>query len=237
MPNDVQLNIREIHANGQRLGNNPRAFSAIGDSSIAGGQFLERFGKGNYTLGDFAFLQPTLNVFTDSLKRTSASVRIGLHSWTVLNPMWADKKMCEPNESSVVCEFRLNKPSYVFIHLGANDDANALFEKSMRSVLSFTVESGVVPIVITKSNHPSLRTARNNASLRKLAREFKVPLLDFEILAAKLPRRGVGSDGVHMTGYWKVDYTLPSVFRSGHAMHNLSALIALDAIHRTTSSQ
>jgi hypothetical protein len=29
-----------------------------------------------------------------------------------------------------------------------------------------------------------------------------------------------------------VDYTLPSVFRSGHAVHNLAALIGLDEVWR-----
>jgi hypothetical protein len=231
-PSDVQTNTRAIFAKGQSLGNNPTAFSAIGDSTIAGGQFLERFSKGDYNLGPYDFLQPTLDVFTSSLKRTSTTVRVGLHSWTALNPTWANKDVCKPNETPVACEFRINKPSYVFIRLGANDDANALFEKSMRNVLSYTVESGVVPILITKSNDPSLRTARNNASLRKLADEFKIPLVDFELVAARLPGRGVGSDGVHMTGYWKVDYTLPSVFNSGHAMHNLAVLVGLTKIYQ-----
>src|SRR5262245_49230221 len=43
---EVRAHIREIYAYGQTLGNNPQHFSAVGDSSIAGGQFLERFAKG-----------------------------------------------------------------------------------------------------------------------------------------------------------------------------------------------
>ena len=228
----VQLNIHDIYSRGQKLGNNPAAFSAIGDSSIAGGQFLERFGKADYKLGDYNFLQPTMDVFTDSFKRTSTAVRVGLHSWSVMNAMWADKKQCNANETVIACEFRLQKPSFVFIHLGANDDASKLFDKSMRAIVQYAIDNGVVPILITKPALPDAKTFSNNDVLRKIAQDFNVPLLDYAKLAGSLPGDGVGEDGVHMTGYQKVDYTLPSVWKSGHALHNLSALIALDATYR-----
>jgi len=233
----VQLTVRDIYSHGQKLGNNPAAFTAIGDSSIAGGQFMERFGQGRFNLGDFAYLQPTMNVFTSSFKRTSTAVRIGLHSWSVMNPVWADKKLCNANETVIACEFRLQKPSFVFIHLGANDDAAKLFDKSMRTIVQYAIDAGVVPILITRPAQPGATTGNtgNNEVVRKIAQDLNVPLLDFALVAATLPSAGVGEDGVHMTGYQKVDYTLPSVWKSGHALHNLSALIALDATYHAAT--
>lgn len=236
MDDAVRANIRAIHARGAELGNDMRAFSAIGDSSIAGGQFLERFGKGPVVLGDFGYLEDVIAQFTPSFTRTSTSVRIGLHSWSVLNPAWADKRACEPNETVIACEFRLNKPGVVFIRLGANDSPTSLFDKSMRRIIEVSIEGGVIPILITKANAPpgaaNAITNGNNDILRQLAGEYKVPLIDFDQLAQTLPQRGLGADHVHMTGYAKNDFTLERTLRSGHAMHNLAALIGLDAVWR-----
>lgn len=232
----VKANIRAIYASGLKNGNDPRAFSTLGDSSVAGGLFLERFGENDTHLGDYTFLTPTLQAFDHSFKRTSASVRIGLHSWTALNPVWADKKRCEPNENGIDCEFRLNKPSIMFIHLGANDTANNVFDKNMRKIVEHVIEAGVVPVLITKADGPGSKTRANNNSMRTIAGAYHVPLIDFEKLASTLPNLGLGPDQVHMTNFNKVDYRQPALFRSGHAMHNLAALIALDAIWRTATT-
>ncbi len=228
----VKAHIRALYAAGVKNGNNPRAFSALGDSSIAGGLFLERFSAKDVKLGDFEYLQPALNAFADSLKRTSASVRIGLHSWTALNPVWANKKLCEPNENGVDCEFRLNKPSILFIHLGANDTANSVFDKNLRKIVEHVLAASVVPVLMTKAQPPDSQTRANNASVRAIAATYNVPLVDFEVLAQTLPGYGLGNDKVHMTNFSKPDYTRASLFRSGHAMHNLAALISLDTVWR-----
>jgi hypothetical protein len=237
MPDDVRSNVRAIYMRGLQLGNDARAFSAVGDSSIAGGQFLERFGKGPVNLGDYGYLQDVLAQFTPSFTRTSTSVRIGLHSWSVLNPAWADKRKCEPNETVIACEFRLHKPGIVFIRLGANDSPMSLFDRSMRRIVAFAIENGVIPILITKANSPNAITNENNGALRRIADDYKVPLIDFDRLAQTLPQRGLGKDNVHMTGYLWNDFTLASTLNSGHAMHNLAALIGLDAVWREARSQ
>lgn len=228
----VKANVRALYTAGVKQGNNPTAFSALGDSTIAGGLFLERFSDKNVKLGDFAYLQPALIAFHDSFTRTSASVRIGLHSWTALNPVWADKKRCEPDENGIDCEMRLNKPSILFIHLGTNDTANKVFDKHMRKIVEHVMAAGVVPVLITKAEPPDSDTRANNDSMRTIAKTYNVPLIDFDRLAATLPDYGLGDDKIHMTNFGKVDYTQPALFKNGHAMHNLIALIALDAIWR-----
>jgi hypothetical protein len=135
----------------------------------------------------------------------------------------------------IACEFRLHRPSFVLIHLGANDVAGKLFDKSMRKIISYSVESGVVPVLITKADRREGRSNLNNNLLRKIAADYRIPLVDFDLLAATLPASGLGSDGVHLTGTAKMDYTRPNTFKSGHAMHNLSALIGLDAVWRVVS--
>lgn len=232
----VRANIRGLYAAGVKKGNNTNAFSTLGDSTVAGGLFLERFSAGDLKLGDFGYLHPALSAFETSFQRTSASVRIGLHSWTALNPVWANKKLCEPNENGVDCEMRLNKPSILFIHLGANDTANSVFDKNMRRIVEHVMAAGVVPVLITKAEPPDSTTHANNDTMRAIAKTYSVPLVDFEALADTLPDYGLGPDKVHMTSFNKVDYNQPALFRSGHAMHNLVALIALDAVWRTATT-
>jgi hypothetical protein len=106
----------------------------------------------------------------------------------------------------------------------------------MRGIVEASMKGGVIPILITKANAPpgaaNAITNGNNDVLRQLADEYKVPLIDFDRLAQTLPQRGLGADNVHMTGYAKNDFTLERTLRSGHAMHNLAALIGLDAVWR-----
>jgi hypothetical protein len=232
----VRVHIRALYASGLQKGNNPQSFSTLGDSTVAGKLFMERFSTNKVNLGAFDYLKPALIAFTPSFSRTSASVRIGLHSWTALNPVWANKQLCEPNENGVDCEFRLNKPSILFIHLGANDTANNVFDKNMRKIVEHVLNAGVVPVLMTKAEPPDSKTHANNDSLRAIAKAYDVPLVDFETLANTLPDYGLGPDKVHMTSFNQVDYTEPALFKSGHAMHNLAALIALDAVWRTATT-
>ncbi len=73
----------------------------------------------------------------------------------------------------------------------------------------------------------------NNDILRQLAAEYHVPLWDFERLAGTLPGRGLDDDNVHLIiDDLPHDYTGAAAFERGHAMQDLSALVALDQIRR-----
>lgn len=233
MPHSVEENIRVIYARGQTLGNNPRAFSKIGDSTIENPYFLTRFDGGPYKLGDYQYLRSAINYFGGSFGRQSMAVRIGLHSWSALNATWADKTQCNPNETPVGCEFRLHKPSMTFIHLGANDtDTPKYFGENMQKLVDFCVQSGVIPILSTKADRFKDPGNVFNKTIRELAEENQVPLWDFDLVAETLPGRGLGEDNVHMTSFYSHDYTLPEAFQRGHSVHNLTALIVLDRIWR-----
>ena len=233
MPESVRQNIHAIYARGQALGNDPHAFSKIGDSTIETPYFLARFEGNLYKLGDYVYLKPTINYFDGSFSRQSISVRVGLHSWSVLNAMWADKANCQPNESPAACEFRLHKPSIVLIRLGANDaEVPKLFKENMQQVISFCLQSGVIPVISTKPDRFKDPQNTFNEIIRGLAADYKIPLWDFDLVAQTLPGSGLGEDGVHMTDVYVQDYTSPATFQHGHPAQNLTALIMLDEIRR-----
>jgi hypothetical protein len=225
--------MREIYATGRSLKRNPQAFSKAGDSTIESPYFLGRFDESPYNLGTYKYLQAVIDHYKGSYGRKSLAVRVGQHSWTLLNPAWADKKLCEAGESPLACEFRVNNPSVVILRLGANDaGVPKLFDKHMRAVVEYASAQGVIPVLSTKPDQRA-GTEQINTIVRQIAADYQIPVWDFAKVADTLPGRGLGPDGVHLTGFYQHDYTLPQALQRGHGAQNLTALILLDEIWQT----
>ncbi len=236
MPADVQQTVREIFAKGQTLGRKAQSFSTAGDSTIETPYFMGPFSTTKYHLGGYGYLQPTIDFFAGSFGRDSVAVRIGQHSWSVLNPVWADKKRCQPNESPLACEFRLNQPSVLIIRLGVNDSGvPKLFDTNLRKIVDYTIEQGVIPVLSTKPDQRE-GTGAINDLVKQIAAEYKLPLWDYEAVAKTLPGRGLGEDGAHMTSYASADYRLAAAYSRGHAMQNLTALMVLDKVRQVVGA-
>ena len=236
MPDDVKQHIREIYASGLALGRDPHAFSKAGDSTIENPYFLTRFDGGQYNLGDYAYLQPVIDYFTGSYSRQGMAVRRGLHSWSMLNPTWADKTNCQPNETPIACEFRLHNPSVVLIRLGANDvDVAKSFDKNLRQIVELSIDNGVIPVLGTKADRHEGPGNINNNIIRQVAADYKIPLWDFDLVAQTIPGSGLDADSVHMTTFYAHDYSLPEAFQRGHSVHNLTALIVLDKVWKVVT--
>lgn len=234
LPEAVRQNVRAIYAAGKALGRNPHAFAKIGDSTIHPDHFLSRFDSGPYNLGEYAYLQAVIEQYRGSFGRHSAAVRIGLHAWTVFDPLYADKSICLPNEHVLACEFRLHNPVIVLVRLGSNDiGAPGLYEANMRQIVQFSIENGVIPVLGTKADRRE-GSNQNNDILRRIAADYAIPLWEFDLVADTLPGRGLDVDGVHMNTFYAHDYAQPVAFQRGHAMHNLTALMILDVIWRLT---
>ncbi len=221
---------RAIYARGQELGRNPNAYAKIGDSTTENPFFMARFDGGQYNLGDYAYLQDVIDKYRGSHARDSVAVRVGLHSWTIFDPTWADKAVCGPAETPIECEFRLHNPSVVFIRLGSNDaGAPQLFDESIRQIVDYAIDQGVIPIIGTKADRVE-GSDENNDILRQIAADYQLPLWDFDLVAGSVAGRGLDVDGVHMSSFYAHDYTLPEALQRGHALHNLSALMMLDTL-------
>lgn len=233
MDDATAANVRAIYERGQALGRDPRAFSKLGDSTLLNPHFLGPFDTGDYTLGEWAYLQETVDRWRGSFERHGIAANHGLHSWTVFDPMWADEEWCEAGEHLLACEFRLQNPSVVFIRLGSNDaGAPSGFRFNVKEVIEYAIDNGIIPIIGTKADRFE-GSNENNDILRALAAEYDVPLWDFDLLANTLPGRGLDTDQVHLIiDELPHDYTDPAAFQRGHAMQDLSALIALDLVRR-----
>jgi hypothetical protein len=228
MPADVRDNVRRIFLEGQQIGRDAHTFSKLGDSVTLTDHYLTRFDSGHYDLGPYAYLQPAIEYYRGSFARFGVATRIGLHAWSIFDPLWADKAWCLPDEHMVACEFRLNNPSVLLIKIGSNDSgAAAAFEKNLRALLEYSIGSGVIPILATKADRFEGSDDRNNQIIRQLAQEYAIPLWDYDRVAGTLPRRGLSGDDVHMTMADADDYTKPETFERGYPVSDLTALMTL----------
>ncbi len=237
MPASVRENVRRIFREGQQIGRNRHAFSKLGDSVTLTDHYLTRFDSGHYDLGPYAHLQPAIDFYSGSFARYGVATKIGLHAWSIFDPLWADKEWCQPEENIAACEIRLHNPSVLLIKIGSNDSgAGSYFEENMRLLLDYAISSGVIPILGTKADRFEGPDDRNNRIIRQLAAEYAIPLWDYDYIAGTLPRRGLSGDNVHMTMADANDYTNPETFERGYPVSDLTALITLHEVMREVTA-
>ena len=233
MDDETVAHMQDVYGLGQTMGRSPNSFSKLGDSIIANGDFLTRFDvPGSYTLGPYEYLQPAIDNFPGSWDRYGVGIKIGLRAWGVFDPQWADKDWCEPNETMIDCEIRYNNPSIMIIHLGSNDQ-DPSFDQYFRDVVQYTLDQGIIPLLLTKADRFEGEDNFNNNAIRQTAVDLKVPVVDFDLLASTLPNRGIKEgDNVHLNGPLVHDYNLDDVYTKGHSMHNLTIIMMVDHLWR-----
>jgi hypothetical protein len=242
----VSQNARQIYQHGLGLGNDPHAFSKIGDCQSISTYFLSYFDlPGYYDLGDNSSMQETIDWYSGSFSRDSLAVKSGFNAAAILSPLRADSKQCNPNENPVACEFRLNRPSVAIISLEewwAGHPEN--YETYMRRIIEYSIQQGVVPIIATKADNLEGNNLINQ-TIANLAQEYDIPLWNFWSAVQPLPNHGLISNDssgevdmfhlTHSNEYYF--YNDPSANQSGWSVRNLTALQSLDAVRRDLSEQ
>jgi hypothetical protein len=224
---------REIARTGIRMGNNPRAFSKVGDCQNVPSLFLASFDDPRkYSLGeDYAHLQDVIAWFADSYSRESLAVRGGLNAASVLSPIWADPEVCESGETPLACEYRVHKPIIAVISFETWwEKSPEDYERYLREIIQLTIDMGVVPILSTKADNIE-GDHRINAAIVKLGVEYDIPIWNFWRSVQGLPDGGLHEDGFHLT-YAANHFDDPVRMLSAWPRRNLTALMALDTVWR-----
>ena len=229
----VSDNVKAIYQRGLDLGKNPNVYSKIGDCGSTPTWFMGDFDRGPkyYNLGEYPYLNEVISEFAGSHERTSLAARAGFNAPSLFVPLWSDIEKCESNEGPLECEYRVNNPIIAFIMLGANDIWHPdEFEPSMRKIIEYSLDNGVIPILSTKADNQE-GDGSINYTIAKLALEYKIPLINFWRAVQDIPDKGLQEDGVHMT-WGNNDFSNPDSMSTAWTIRNLTALQTLDAVWR-----
>jgi hypothetical protein len=233
----ISARVVEIYQHGLELGNNPYAFSKIGDCGSTPAWFLGDFDRGAryYSLGEYTELESVILSFQGSFARTSLAAKSGFNASSVFTTLWADPAQCESNETPLACEYRVHKPAFALITLGTNDIWHQdTFEPQMRRIIEFSIETGVVPILSTKADNEE-GDGSINATIAALAYEYDIPLWNYWLAVQSLPDQGLQEDGAHIT--WGPNrFDDPKVMEKGWPVRNLTALQLLDQVLQAVNS-
>ena len=235
---DISPRMVEIFRIGQAMGNRANVIAVVGDSNSQHPAFLKPFDWGNYNLGNYGYLQATIDFFRGSFAKDSPAAVGGFNTIKVLDPAQSPP-YCN-GEAPLICEYNQKRPSVALILLGTGDQHNwQSFEANYRRIIEVSLSRGVIPVLITKGDDLECRDNNApcgfiNSKIAQLAAEYQAPLLNLRQVTQQLPNGGMTGDGFH--------YNFPPGDRSawftaeylqyGYNQRNLTALQALDVLRR-----
>lgn len=240
----IGARVRQIYLAGQRLGNRPDVFAEVGDSITATNEFMWNIGVGGLHLDTYTDLQPVVDFFRrshNSFEWKGLAARGGWTTFNVLDPASAPDEICAPEESPLVCEYRILHPSVAFIMVGTNDITFGVpsdqYRQNLRTIIQTSINLGVIPILSTipdnlTSPEAGQRVHEFNAIVMAVAREFGIPLWNYWKALQPLPNKGISGDGIHPSsppGGEAAVFT-PEGLGHGYNMRNLTGLQVLNAV-------
>lgn len=232
----VRPEMKVIFQRGIEFGNNPTAFSKIGDGEISTVWFLTQYdlAPSNYHLGSYTDLQFVIKHFSGSFGRVGLAAGRSYNTTIILGPVSAGMQECNPGESHLDCELRIHHPSFAFISLGTNQVWRPeIFESELRLIIERLLEADVVPILATKADNLE-GDYRINQIIAQLAYEYNLPLWNFWLAVQPLPQHGLQDDMEHLT-YADSDFSNATDMLSAWPWRNLTALQVLDSVYHAVT--
>ncbi len=219
---------RKIYLLGQSLGNDPHAFSVLGDCQSEPDVFMGIYETDLQAAATLPpNLQETMAWFSGSFNRPSPTVCAGTTTGGLLWPQWHQNKYtCTKYETPLKCELRIHKPSFVIIHVGTHYENRN--ESYMRTILDQLIAAGVVPILASKADDREL-DEHVNAQYAQLAVEYNLPFWNFWAAVDSLPDRGLYS---RPDAAYQGDLYLTN---EAAAIQRLTALQVLDIVRRAVT--
>lgn len=226
---------------GVALGNDLHGVTKVGDSTVANEQYLQPLGADQIELGAYRYLLPTVDWFRNSAAQSSAAARVGLTTLVIFDPFWADKSVCQPNETPLVCEYRLKRPSVALIMFGGNDVMHVdevTFAGQLRRIVDESMAAGVIPVLFTFSYSPQAelwpQAVNLNLAVTEVAAEKRVPVVNLWLAARILPDYGLDVDQIHLknSGFGFIKFTGGNEAFYGVTLQNLLALSVLDEVRQ-----
>ena len=195
---------RALYQKGMEMGNDPRAFSKVGDCQNLKTVFLWKFD--HLDIYEFEWdISPyldTIENFQGYFDRDGQSAQYGFTAASPLTQIQADPQVCQPDETPLECELRITKPSFVLISLEFpfNGRTPGLYEQYLRSIIEYVMQQGAVPILATKADNIE-KDHSINLTIASLAYEYDLPLWNWWAAAQTLADNGIDPyrDGFHIS--------------------------------------
>ncbi len=234
----VSPEMKTLFQDGLVKGNDPSAFSKIGDGEISTVWFLTQYdlGSSNYHLGSHSELLPVIEHFSGSFGRVGPAAGRGFDTTIILSPVPAGSKDCNQGETHLDCDLRVYHPSFALISMGTNQVWEPeIFETGLRQIIERLLQAEVVPILSTKADNKE-GNFRINTIIARLAYEYKLPLWNFWRAVQPLPSHGLQPDNEHLT-YAYSDFSNSFNFQFAWPWRNLTALEVLDSVYQGVTNQ
>ena len=239
-PTGVSKRVQLIYEMGLMKGNNPKAYSKVGDCNNTLPGFMADFDTpGGYKLAGYSSLQETVDYFAGSHARKSLAAKDGLTAHAALSMLWIDWKECTEYETPLTCEYRIQKPMFAIISFGTNDANGTVdFDKALRRVVDMTIGNGTIPILATKADNAEGDNSINRIIV-DLANEYELPVWNYWAAVQPLPNHGIDPERTeHLTqgpaGFTSFD---DKSLQFAWPVRNLTALQVLDVLRRALEVQ
>ena len=232
---EIGEHAREILEKGILAGNDPHAFSKVGDCDTSTTWYLSDYDNDQvyYDLGNYESLRPVINYYAGSFGRTSLVAKPGFSAASVLSTFWTDYSVCEAGELPLECEFRIHNPAVVLISLGTNDGYNPpVFKDNLRAIIDICLEQNRLPILMLKADNVEGNYSINQ-DIADLAAQYDLPVWNFWAAVQHLPNHGLQEDGIHLT-YYSNYFSDSRVWETAWAYRNLTALQVLEKLQIAT---
>lgn len=177
-------------------------FAVAGDCNSIPPVYLKRVLTGEFDASKLsANLRETMERFKQAFSRVSLASNGGFTAAGLNDPAWSDGALCGPSQSPLACEIWVSRASVIFVSVGTGDQyAWRDFEDNYREIVETALHRSVLPVLVTKAD--DLETRQGGAPpdyinnvIRKQARDYDVPLMDYALAARSLPNRGLIDEG------------------------------------------
>lgn len=232
--------VSSICAQGRLLGARQNVFAKVGDSITDERWFLYDFANpSQVNLGTNSYLLNTVNFYRTGQARTgtsydndSVAAISGGNTATLLSVDAALGYDFCVGQTPLICEYNVLHPSVSLIMIGTNNPVPDLaFEHDLGSIVSQTLDRGIVPVLYTIPPNWYKVVVPYNGRIRTVARAFNVPLVDYYAAMVNLPDSGLRADGVHPSTPPDGNTANLINIQHGYTLRNLLTLEALYQIY------
>jgi hypothetical protein len=123
----------------------------------------------------------------------------------LLDPAQSDPNWCQPGETPINCELRVNRPSVLVVVVGRNDVLSNTpqdqFQTALDQIVQVSVQQGAIPVLVTIPGDPNRYPALPvlNTAIVNVAERYHLPLVNLWRRIDKVGPSAIDSNSLTLT--------------------------------------